>query len=686
MEKTRRENETEGGRSIVLKFLAGILAPLLVVLTLTGVLINKQTGNTMNSNQRNYLESETNAAARIVEDYFEKYFSVAEAISAMPIIRQTIQDTEKTGKRFNQSPYYDEVLESIQDVQKNDPDILLAVCIGGFQTSQVLTSDEYLTDPDWDITTRPYYNLVTERDAPIVTPAYEDVVTKKMVVTVSVPVYDESGAKMVGIVNLDIRLDALVDAMSQIKIGESGYVTLYDSSSTVISDPIPDMIQKTAEEMGYSAEMLNAIKQGQHAVMKYSRNGEKLYGNTLTLEEIGWKVLGVIPAREYEAAVRGVSGVILFSFLFCIVILAAICVKVVMIIVKPIRRLTVIVNKLAEGDLNVEFDVKNRDEIGRLAAGVEKLVKRLRTYIQYIDETSDVLTGIGQGNLVFELKQDYIGEFARLKEAMESVQRMLSGVLSKLSISVSQVSSSAGEVAVAAQSVAQGATEQASTLEEISAEIQNIAAQAVEESQDAVRAGQQIDAIGEELEQSNDQMQNMLKAMENISRHSAEIGNIIKTIEDIAFQTNILALNAAVEAARAGEAGKGFAVVADEVRNLAKRSGDAAKTTTELIEASIQAVDDGSRLAEGTAGSLAEVAERAKDIIQVIERISESYQKQADRVQSISTAVDQISVVVQTNSATSEESAASGEELSGLASEMQKQVSVFTLDDRFADR
>ena len=248
-------------------------------------------------------------------------------------------------------------------------------------------------------------------------------------------------------------------------------------------------------------------------------------------------------------------------------------------------------------------------------------MKRLKTYILYIDEMSGILTDMGKGNLVFEMKQDYIGDFAKLKDAMLGIQKTLSLTLAAISGSAGQVADSAGQVASAAQSVAQGATEQASTLEEISAEIQEVSSEASSGAETAVKARQQIISIGNDLTQSNDEMQNLLHAMEDISLHSVEIGKIIKTIEDIAFQTDILALNAAVEASRAGSA--------------------------------------------------------------VINQISTGYQSQAEKVKNISKAVDQISSVVQTNSATSEESAASGQELSRLASDMQLQVSIFKLERQY---
>lgn len=671
--------------SIMVKFLAGILIPLILILVVTGIVLNGRVSAAMEEIQKKSVETETYSASQIVTEYFRKYFSIAETTAAMPIVRQTIRDVDGNGKRFTKSVYYDDVLEALQNVQKNDPEALQAVCIGSFKTSQVLQSDEYITDPDWDITTRPYYKMVTEKDATIATAAYEDVSNGKMVVTISSPVYSENGTDMIGFVNMDIRLDSLMDEMSRIKIGNRGYITLFDSADMVISHPNADMVQKRVDEIGYPSQVAEAITQGIRSELEYNLSGEAFHGNTIPLTDLGWKVIGVIPQKEYEKDIRNISAVILGGFLFCLILLALICARVVAAVVKPVKNLTGVVDRLAKGDLDVEITVRTQDEVGRLAAGVDKLVERLRAYILYIDETSDILLEMGRGNLVFEMKYEYVGEFARIKEAMLEIQGTLTKTLSGISHSVSLVSGSAGQVAAAAQSVAQGAASQADTLERISSEIDEVATEAVAEAKTAVEAGEQVAVMGQELEHSSQQMENMLQAMKNISGHSAEIGKIVKTIEDIAFQTNILALNAAVEAARAGEAGKGFAVVADEVRNLAQKSGEAAKITTELIGASIDAVDHGSGLANETAEALAVVKKRAEKIIDVIEQISDACQQQAKKVKEISHEVDQISSVVQSNSAVSQESAGSGEELSNLALEMQRQVSAFTLDERLID-
>lgn len=199
---------------------------------------------------------------------------------------------------------------------------------------------------------------------------------------------------------------------------------------------------------------------------------------------------------------------------------------------------------------------------------------------------------------------------------------------------------------------------------------------------DAADASKKVSQVGAELNESNKQMQEMIAAMSKIGDSSSQIGKIIKTIEDIAFQTNILALNAAVEAARAGEAGKGFAVVADEVRNLASKSADAAKETTTLIQNSIKEVEVGTKIADATATTLLQVVEHAGDVTTAVNHISQASNEQANSINQITLGVEQISSVVQTNSATAEESAAASEELSGQAETMKELVGRFRLKNR----
>ena len=231
----------------------------------------------------------------------------------------------------------------------------------------------------------------------------------------------------------------------------------------------------------------------------------------------------------------------------------------------------------------------------------------------------------------------------------------------------------------AAQALSQGATEQASSIEELAATITEMSGQIQNNAQSALQASQTVDGVGEKILESNQQMQTMTKAMGEISASSSEIGKIIKTIEDIAFQTNILALNAAVEAARAGEAGKGFAVVADEVRSLASKSSDASKSTAALIENSLKAVENGTRIADETAQSLLSVVEGTKEIASQINQIAAASSEQSKGAAQVQLGIDQIPNVVQTNSATAEESAAASEELSGQAQMLKTLISKFKL-------
>ena len=349
----------------------------------------------------------------------------------------------------------------------------------------------------------------------------------------------------------------------------------------------------------------------------------------------------------------------------------------------PIAKITKVTKELADGNLDVVVDTRASNEVKILAQNINQLVERLKTYILYINEVSSVLDEIGKGNLVFKLQQDYLGEFDRLKTAMNEIQQSLSHTILQIVDSADQVDSGSVQIATGSQALAQGTTEQANTVEALTDTVHHLSNNSKEDAVKATKLSSGMEHIGKEISSSNVQMQEMVKAMGNISTQSAEIGKIIKAIDDIAFQTNILALNAAVEAARAGSAGKGFAVVADEVRNLAAKSAEAAKSVAILINRSIEAVDNGASIATSTAASLEKVTQDVAGAVEAVQSFSVRYQEQADTLGEIEEGIHQISAVVQTNSATAEEAAASSEELSGQAGMLKSLTGQFKIDEKF---
>lgn len=346
---------------------------------------------------------------------------------------------------------------------------------------------------------------------------------------------------------------------------------------------------------------------------------------------------------------------------------------------KPIGLCVDRLERLAKGDLDAPIPVvDNKDETQMLAETTEHIV---HTVSGVVKDISNGLTELSKGN--FTVKSQavdlYVGGLNPLYTSLKDVVVRVSELLQEIQRASDQVSAGSEQVSSGAQILSQGAMEQAASIEELSANIQEVSKKINDNADNAKKAKDYAAAAGTGLEQSNEQMQDMLTAMNVISDKSNEISKIIKTIDDIAFQTNILALNAAVEAARAGEAGKGFAVVADEVRNLAGKSAVAAKDTAVLIEETVQAVDRGSILAKNSANSILDVANGAKNVIIAVDEVSIASNVQAESISQITVAVDQISSVIQSNSATSEEAAAASEELNGQAEVLKDLVGKFTI-------
>lgn len=523
-----------------------------------------------------------------------------------------------------------------------------------------------------------YYAQVKQEKRVIFTDPYrfED----NVVVTGCFPILYQNEFK--GAVCLDID----VNNFDRIVSYDDRYDTMYQDILTpdglIVFDSTGDYAGVSMREWMRAesfAEMVERFQPGRAFTMQdYNQKGLEIqrYFYPITVgSETWWSQCALNSSDKHDEITRTILWMVVLTIVFLILLIGSL-VLILRKQLNPIGQVVTAAESIAAGKLEIHLHADTEDEIGMLATAFSKTADNLK---EMIHDISRILDAIAHGDLTVDIRANYAGDLEPIAIALQRILKQLSDTMVRINQSADQVAVGSEQVSFAAQALSQGTTEQASSIQELAATINEISSQISDNADNAQQASQLVAGVGEAMTHSNQKMQEMVQAMDNISDSSSEIGKIIKAIEDIAFQTNILALNAAVEAARAGAAGKGFAVVADEVRNLASKSAEASKNTAALIEASIRAVEDGTKIADETAQVLMEAVQGITEVVITIDKISDASQGQANSILQVTQGVDQISGVVQTTSATAEESAATSEELSGQSQVLKQLVSEFKL-------
>ncbi len=535
----------------------------------------------------------------------------------------------------------------------------------------------FVPGPDFNALVKSWYLDGLDSEDFILGDVYFDEDSQSYVVGASGVLKDGKGAVR-GVAAADVYLDSISDIVSNIQIEDTGGIFLVDTrTDTIIGHRDETVVgEKLSEADGMYAYAEEQIQAGQM--------GLSLYEDTyIEIDEVAgssWIAVAYVSRAEVLSELFDLTSIMVkVSVIAILVLTLLVVIQIRRIIGRPVKELSRVATQIAEGNLDQTISYKSSDELGILAHDFNRVTIRLRDYIKYIDEISGTLREIAKGNLAFELKNEYTGEFTKIKESLDEIAVELNDAIGQMNASSRDVAAGAAQISDSAVSLSQGSTEQASEVEALAGNIGKVSDSVQKIAQGAQKASSISQEVKEGLLESNVKMRNMTEVIQKISEKSNAINKIVKTIDDIAFQTNILALNAAVEAARAGEAGKGFAVVAEEVRTLAGKSANAAKDTTELLGETISSMEEGVTAAEDTAKSMLEAAGLAEEMNKLIGGIADYTKQQAVTAEEISHGIDQIAVVVQTNVNAAESSAAASEELSGQAAALKELVSKFRL-------
>ncbi len=517
-----------------------------------------------------------------------------------------------------------------------------------------------------------------------------------MMISIMAPIYDTNGT-FFGIAGVDV---ALTDMGAQ-NYASTGYssthmVALSEDNTVLLDSSFSDRVGKNASEVGYSilandSNNIRAMSDGtflnSNYMIDYSMTNfatSKIGVSVVVPLTINsgngnhWTLYIAIDSGEFNQAIIQDSIKLMLAVTVFGIVLLYIIYRIIKKSLYPITYITAGASELEKGNLKINIDVNTDDELGRLASGINHISE---TMDNYVHDISHQLSEMAENNMDIEIRQKYIGDFIPIQTSIEKIAASLNETLHQIRISADDVASGSVSVSSGAQILSKGAIEQESAIDELAVSIASLSDDVAANADDAEKMDFLVKQVSENIITSNTEMKKLMSAMADIQESSSGIEEILKTIGEIARQTNLLSLNASIEAARAGQAGKGFAVVADEIRNLAAKSADALQQTAELIEHSFESVKRGTSITDDTAKALFTVVEGAKEISGSVDKISLASQNQKRVLQELIKSVDLIAEVVQSNTNAVQESAETSEKLSQQSKLLRSLVKKFHLKD-----
>lgn len=617
--------------------------------------------------EKNYV-SQTESTVRQMEDWFNG--QIRNVDSCVEAIRAGSYDTKA----------FDEAEQYLVKLLEMDSDIY-CLYMGRPDKSSVFSDGWDAAAENYDPTTRDWYINAVNSEKAVISAPYTDASTKKIVITISKAV--RKNGELTAVFASDIFLTSLIDIANEKTEGADMYPILLDSENGIAVHKNPDFIPYLDDD---GNDAITNAADVNPAVYIDSADGTLIqaadYDGVSTVftkqpvGETGWHLVLATATSALYSDITSLTFLFVGIFLLFLFADTGILAAIIRKKLQPLKELHTASEAMLNGELSYTSRYRTPDEIGTACVATEEAMKKMLSYVNNIDEN---LQNMAEGRFNNSMQLEYIGDFANIKRSMESIQASLRNTLMKINDVAGEVALGSEQLSAASAELSEGAERQAEAVEVLSGAIVSVSGKAKDTAGNANQAAEIVTDMGRNVSECTESMEQLTEAMHHIDSTSEEIKKINKTIEDIAFQTNILALNAAIEASRAGEAGKGFAVVADEVRNLASKSSEAASITAKLIMESSEAVSRGTELTRATAESLDTLVSGTESTISIVNKIVENVADAEIGFKRIASEMDAISAVVQNNTATAEESAASSAALKEQAAELKNMTSGFSL-------